>query len=478
MEINVNGKNIVLRNLEEQVQKNKEDIARHYAIDRALANFGIKVVGSVTASKLLPGQESGYAFPMAPGYTGAFGDAYVVGTKPPYTYWIYTRPDLNQGYTQNYWLDVGEISVQGPEGKPGIQGPQGPAGVTPKIIFGATAPTDQVTTKGDVFVISQGNSLGYTYQYDGQNWVYIGDFKGPQGIQGIRGLQGERGIQGPVGPQGKAGTPGPAFYIAGIFADISDLAGYVPTDRNAGYLIGTGIPYTLYLYINDLWTPVSDNFISVQGEPGAQGPQGIQGRIGEQGMTGPAGYSIYSYNGELDASMIGAAVSYAPALIIKDTLEVKPGDLLLDNKGRLFKITSTVGEYCAFTGTELKAAPDTAHPITYTITANAMDAYYGNLIIPIPKGNDIDRVEIIGSINYQSYDNSVHYNELQNVVIRDGGVNVEDVTLSLYTGYTGTTVNYPTYWATEGLELDVYTASQSYWQWQGSLALIIRITTK
>jgi hypothetical protein len=37
--------NSTFRNLEEQVQKNKEDIAKHYAVDRVLADFGIKVIG-------------------------------------------------------------------------------------------------------------------------------------------------------------------------------------------------------------------------------------------------------------------------------------------------------------------------------------------------------------------------------------------------------------------------------------------------
>lgn len=41
--LSINGKE--LRNLEEQVLKNKEDIAAHYNIDRVLANFGIRIVG-------------------------------------------------------------------------------------------------------------------------------------------------------------------------------------------------------------------------------------------------------------------------------------------------------------------------------------------------------------------------------------------------------------------------------------------------
>lgn len=456
-------------NLQQQVQKNKEDIARHYAIDRALANFGIKVVGSVNTSTNLPNPET---------YTGEYGDAYVVGTQPPYTYWIYTRPDPNAGYPNNYWLDVGNLSIQGDKGDPGVQGPQGPSGISPKIIFGNAVPTG-VTTKGDVYVVNQGSGLGETYQFDGSQWIYKGNFKGAQGIQGIRGIQGERGIQGPMGPQGKAGTPGPAFYIVDILEQESDLSGLIPADKNAGYLIGTDIPYTLYLYINDLWTPVSNNFVAVQGEPGAQGAEGKQGEVGPRGITGSNGQSIYAYSGELDATSTEVEVSYTPALIIRGNLPVQSGDLLLDQKGNIFKITTEVGEKCVFTGTQIKAPPETSHPITYTITANSIPSYYGNLVIPIPQGSDIDKIEIIDSINYQSYNNSVHFNEIQNVVIRDGGVNVNGISFNLNTGYTGSSITYPTTWNSGvGLEIDVYSASGGYFTFEGNLALILRITTK
>lgn len=455
-------------NLQQQVQKNKEDIARHYAIDRALTNFGIKVVGSANTSADLPNPET---------YTGEYGDAYVVGTQPPYTYWIYTRPDPNAGYPNNYWLNVGNISVEGPEGKPGVQGPQGPSGISPKIIFGNAVPTG-ITTKGDVYVVNQGSGLGETYQFDGSQWIYKGNFKGAQGIQGIKGIQGERGIQGPMGPQGKAGTPGPAFYIAGIYEDISYLSGLIPADKNAGYLIGTDVPYTLYLYINDLWTPVSNNFVAVQGEPGAQGPQGVQGEVGPRGITGSNGQSIYAYAGELDASTVGAAISYAPALIIRGNLPIAAGDLLLDQKGNIFKITTEVGEQCAFTGTQIKAPPETSHPITYTIPVVAITSYYGNPLIPIPQDDTIDKVEIVGSYNYSSYDNTTHENEVKNVVVRDGGVNVQGLDFDLYTGYTSSTNNYNLFWSSGGLEVDVYGGSGGYFQLESELIFQCRITTK
>ena len=116
----IDGK--VFRNLEEQVQKNKEDIANHYAIDRVLANFGIKIVGQVATESELPDATT---------YTGQYGDAYAVGATEPYSFWIFTRPDINAGHPTNYWLDVGGLAIvgpQGPQGPQGLQGIQGPVG--------------------------------------------------------------------------------------------------------------------------------------------------------------------------------------------------------------------------------------------------------------------------------------------------------------------------------------------------------------
>lgn len=458
-------------NLQQQVQKNKEDIANHYATDRALANFGIKVVGSAKTSANLPDPKT---------YAGDYGDAYVVGTKAPYNYYIYTRPDLNAGHPNNYWLDVGGISVQGPSGKDGIQGPQGPSGISPKIIFGNTVPTG-ITNQGDVYVVNQGSGLGETYQFDGSQWIYKGNFRGTQGIQGIRGLKGDPGVQGPMGPQGKAGTPGPAFYIAGILEQESDLAGLIPTNKNAGYLVGTGIPYTLYLYINDLWTPVSDNFVSVQGEPGAQGPQGIQGPKGEQGLRGANGYAIYTYNGELDASMAGAAVIYTPGLIVRGTLEIQPGDLLLDKKSRLFKITSTVGEECVFTGAQIEVPG--AKPAVSYYWAEAQYRYYYGKVLPVPLGTalqDIEKIEILYTVIFDSNQGQV-YKQNENVVIFDNGQPINGVRLSLYTPQSyDPYIEYNTYWSESeaGFCINVYEALGGMISLDELQGAMIKITAK
>ena len=116
----VTQNNEELRNLQEQVLKNKEDIARHYEIDRTLANLGIEIVGQVETPEDLPNPAT---------YTGSFGDTYAVGNKAEvdegtarYMYYVYTRPDINADQPFNYWLNVGSISIVGP------QGPEGPVG--------------------------------------------------------------------------------------------------------------------------------------------------------------------------------------------------------------------------------------------------------------------------------------------------------------------------------------------------------------
>lgn len=96
--------NLELRNLEEQVLHNKQKIAEHYAIDRVLSNYGIKVVGRVATESELP---------AAP-YAGQYGDAYAVGAEPPYTFFIWTRADEDAGHPYDYWFNIGELAIAGP----------------------------------------------------------------------------------------------------------------------------------------------------------------------------------------------------------------------------------------------------------------------------------------------------------------------------------------------------------------------------
>lgn len=100
-------KNTQYRNLEEQVQKNKEDIARHYNIDRVLADFGITVLGRVNTYEDIANLDEGENW----------GYGYLVGPEDDpngYVVYVWTRPNADIGKDTAYWLNIGKISIVGP----------------------------------------------------------------------------------------------------------------------------------------------------------------------------------------------------------------------------------------------------------------------------------------------------------------------------------------------------------------------------
>ena len=230
-----------MRNLQEQVQKNKEDIAKHYNIDRVLANFGIKVIGQVATEAELPLL-----------FDGDYGDAYAVGTSEPYSFYIWTRADVNSGHPEDYWFNIGGLAIVGPQGPQGIQGPVGPSGRSLHFRNG-TVPPSKLSTDGpgDLYLnTSKGNLYKFT-----DEWILIGNIIGPQGPQGEQGIQ---GLTGPVGPQGPKGPKGDVSGFINIYG-ILDNANQLPTpaslkDLSVAYLIGTSAPYDLYVQIGSTST--------------------------------------------------------------------------------------------------------------------------------------------------------------------------------------------------------------------------------
>lgn len=241
LEINKNNQVIELRNLQEQVQKNKEDIAKHYASERVLADFGIRVLGILNYPSELPDPRF---------YGGGYGDAYAIGLEAPYSFYIFTRPDPNTGETDNYWLNLGPLSVQGATGIPGPQGPEGPRGDPgPGWRWGNSVPgvlaSDLV---GNLYLdISNGNVYVLSTS---RVWNIIGNIKGPQGNIGLQGPQGEPGAPGPQGPKGDTGDVGGFINLYGILDSPSQL----PTPESLknltiAYLVGSDHPYNLYIQI-------------------------------------------------------------------------------------------------------------------------------------------------------------------------------------------------------------------------------------
>ena len=203
---------IEYRNLEEQVLKNKEDIAAHYNIDRVLADFGIRIVGTVDSYADLPDEST---------YEGEYGYAYAVGTEAPYDFYVWTRPDPNSGHDSAYWFDIGQLAIVGPQGPQGPQGEPGP--------------------KGD-----KGN-------------------RGEPGLNGAQGPAGPKGATGATGPKGDQGERGPAgnpaqnVVILGTVDSVSQLPAPGSVARNGAYLVVSDDEYTLYIITgttNLMWQSV------------------------------------------------------------------------------------------------------------------------------------------------------------------------------------------------------------------------------
>ena len=109
--LTIDGKEF--RNLEEQVLKNQSDIKSIINEQGTLNQFGIKVIGQVEYLNDLPTpaeyEQSNPNF--------EYGDAYAVGIQSPYSLYILTRANANK--PNDYWFEIGQFPMPGPEGKAG-----------------------------------------------------------------------------------------------------------------------------------------------------------------------------------------------------------------------------------------------------------------------------------------------------------------------------------------------------------------------
>lgn len=215
----------VLRNLQEQVLENKQNIARHFEQQRVLEDYGIRIVATVNSPEELPNPID---------YTGVYGDAYAVGAEPPYTFYIFTRPNTALGETENRWFDIGELAIAGPMGPMGPRGIQGERGESSRWLTGTSLPVGGGLRENDLFLNS---TNGDVYQYLNNEWVYRANIRGSQGIPGPVGPQGEEGPQGVQGIQGPAGVPGNAFKIIGQITSPNELStDFDNIERDNAYL--------------------------------------------------------------------------------------------------------------------------------------------------------------------------------------------------------------------------------------------------
>ena len=168
---------VTYRNLQEQVQKNKEDIAAWQNVEFTLNNFGIKVLGKVDSESDIPAG------------TYEYGDAYLVGLTDPFDLYIYTRN--KEAADSGSFVNVGPLNVIGQEGPQGPQGPAGVDGYSPVVRYGNGLPIVESTDKDGYLYIDQQTSRLYTFKNNAWNYVV--------NMQGAKGDKGEQGIQGATG---------------------------------------------------------------------------------------------------------------------------------------------------------------------------------------------------------------------------------------------------------------------------------------
>lgn len=215
----------IARNLQEQVLKNQDDI-KILKSQQGIADLGIHIIDPtpLTFPSLLPAD-----------YTGSFGDAYLVGQSAPFDLYIWTRS--NDPSVSGYWFDWGPLNapstIPGPQGETGPQGPQGTRGTLWYSQSGEPVNTDGVLSNDQAL----NTSTGDVYQFVNDSWEFVGNIRGPQGLQGIQGPQGEIGPQGIQGEIGPIGPQGQFITIIGELENTNQLPMPDTVARESAYLI-------------------------------------------------------------------------------------------------------------------------------------------------------------------------------------------------------------------------------------------------
>jgi hypothetical protein len=230
------------RNLEEQVEWNKTKILEHYARDRVLADFGIRIIGTVQYTSQIPGFIDGT-------YGGQeYGDAYLISPtlSPPWDTLVWTRRTAGSTVEDGIWIDLGDLAIPGPQGIQGEEGPRGPQGDASEWYASQTdaLPVGDFTV-GDMAVIKGGG----VYRYNGSTWIYQMSILGPQGQRGPTGPIGPEGPEGPIGPAGPVGRPASAIRLLGTLSGVEylpDPGSLSQDDGVPAYLVTIGTEIRMY----------------------------------------------------------------------------------------------------------------------------------------------------------------------------------------------------------------------------------------
>lgn len=225
-----------------QIEKNRQDIEAIINDAVAFNYIGMKVVGQVNTADELPKKADYEVWPFN------YGDAFAVGTKDPYTYYLWTR--AFGAYLSDHWFNIGIFP--GPSTVPGPKGETGAAGPAPNLTIGTVT-----STLSQPQVTIEGTSPNYTL-----------NFKLQKGDKGDPGTNGRNGVDG---KNGKDGTNAVIYTVKGAVDTVSQLPVATSVSTDTAYVVKDGS--LLYGIIVQNGTNIWYNYGSTS--VGPRGPAGV-----------------------------------------------------------------------------------------------------------------------------------------------------------------------------------------------------------
>ena len=209
---------MVLRNLQQQVGKNKRDIAA-LASGVDIRGFGAEVPGDLQP-----------------------GESWLKGTGP---YELVVMTDGGQ-------VNLGEWPAKGPQGIPGEKGEGAKIGQ-------AYAETETLEPGMQAYaeILKSGEDLTFRFEIP----------QGEKGDTGKQGPKGEKGDTGPTGPQGPQGEPRAVSEIIGTLESAAALPSPDTVPSYYAYLVGKEGNYSVYAIVGGAWKDIG-NFTAIQGPKG------------------------------------------------------------------------------------------------------------------------------------------------------------------------------------------------------------------
>ena len=225
-----------------QIEKNRQDIEAIINDAVAFNYIGMKVVGQVNTADELPKKADYEVWPFN------YGDAFAVGTKDPYNYYLWTR--AFGAYLSDHWFNIGVFP--GPSTVPGPKGDTGDVGPAPNLTIGTVT-----STLSQPQVTIEGTSPNYTL-----------NFKLQKGDKGEPGTNGRNGVDG---KNGKDGTNAVIYTVKGAVDTVSQLPVATSVSTDTAYVVKDGS--LLYGIMVQNGTNIWYNYGSTS--VGPRGPAGV-----------------------------------------------------------------------------------------------------------------------------------------------------------------------------------------------------------